>query len=352
MKQIIINDTTSEELSESVKILTQLAGDHFSGKDKELLTALLSKLGFVDIEDLFKRFMALVASKIDLTSLDYTKIEEIDLFGLSNEIADSLEIEKFSDIEEVIPPEFEERLTEFIHSIMHNFAFPLLALESPNIAESAKNLIKRMISAYCGDTDLGGIYDSLGIEELPTKPSIDLFLRLGGKIPGFDVEQVVSESDILQEEERTTKQKILCCKLTDEQAAYLAYSLQEEYEAIKNWKMFYNLLVSRGKGYNNVIVCSNKIGLVLCVIYELYSRKNLLGVKYIYIDGVNGIWPFFQQYLINSKTDQIFQRELRKIPRKKSEEQEAKDIVDYILHTSNHDKINKIVEEISKKIKI
>lgn len=344
-KKIKIND--QDGLEESLNILTNLTNGIFTGREKEIMDTLLAEFEFENINQFFEAVFNVVNEKIDFDNIDDVSIESLDLFGLANDIANTLEQkDNLPQITEDDIIRFDGKIKEFTHTTLHNIAFPLMALENPNLAYSTKNLLKRVISSLESNEqiDISEVYDKLDLENLPTEFTPDLFFRLGGKIPGLE-QNIVDEI-----EEYADEQTIIYCELNTEQAAYLAYTL-EEASVIKKWKPFFCLLKSNGKKYDNVIVSTHKVGLLLSVISELRERKTIADGRYLFTNKHrgNGIWGFFQGYLINSKTDQPFSRELRQLKNENGNQEEAKKMVDSIFDPASQVKINSIAKELFNK---
>ena len=335
------NNGIPKELDDSIKILTNITDIIFVGKEKEILNHLLSEFEFENFSQFFETVFNSLNEKLDLDNLDSAQIESLDIFGLVQEVATSLkEKDNLPQLNEVELLKFDGKIKEFIHTLLHDVSFPLLVLENPNVAYSAKNLLKRTISSLQKneDVDISEVYEELDLENLPTEFTPELFFRLGGTIPGFEQNTV---EDIEEQISETTN---LYCDLSIEQAAYLAYILEEAL-VIKKWKPFYNLLKSNGKKYDSVIVYHNKIGLLLSVISELRERKTIADGRFIYTNRGYGIWGFFQGYLINSRTDQPFSRELQKLKNENGRTEEAKKIVDSIFEPAAQARIKKIATE-------
>jgi len=337
---------SSDEITESSKVLTNLTEQFFVGDNEEILKTILAEFSFENANQFFETIFTLIGERIDLESLNHTNIEELDLISLAKDIAGSIEYKGQLELSDGTAEKFEDALKQFGRSTLHDVAFPMMALENPNVALSAKNLVKRTISSLQQeeDIDLSKLYEELDIENLPTEFSTDLFLRLGGSFPGIEQTDVVEIN-----ENADNEPTILHCELSIEQAVYLAHVLKEDYAVIKNWKAFFNLLKSNGKKYDNVIVYSDKIGLLLSVISAIHERKTITDGKYLYTNKGNGLWPFFQEFLIDSKTDQPFKRKLRQLRSENARDDEAKEIVDVLFDQASQNKIIQTAKEITKK---
>ena len=332
-----------EDLTEAINVLTNLTNQFFTGEDAEILKNMLAHNSFKSTEAFFEAVFGKVAERVDISSLNNTEIEEHDLLNIGKDIANLFEPKEFSEIKPEDAVKFESSLKKFVYFTLHKVAFPMMVLENPNIALSAKNLLKRTIAAAQQEegVDLSEVYEELKIEELPTEFDQELFLELGGKIPGItEPLYEIIDSEV-------TDPKLFHTEMSEVHAVYLAYTLKNDYFVFKNWKPFFNLLKSNGKKYDNVIVYNDKIGLLLCVLSELYERKTTMGTRYVYVSKTNGIWTFFEQYLIDSKTDQLFS-ELRKITRKEYEEK-AIEIVNFLFNPANQNNINNVVNSLVKK---
>ncbi len=336
------NEEHSEEIQKAVKFLNSLIKKEFSKKDKAIIEILSSEFSSKNSTQLFDIFIPLLEQHVDLKTLNYTTIDQIDLYHLAENIKSSIEFKSFNEINKEELAEFSIKIEDFFRKILHDIIFPMLSLESPNTAESAKNLIKRTINSLQkdNDVDLSKTYEKLGIEDLPTFFNEDSLRRFGGKTP--------IDGLIENYESETEKDTIIYCELSPEQVIVLCYLLESEHEVIKNWKSLSNLFRSKGKRYGNVIVNPNKIGLLLSIIDLLYKRKNIAKEKYISLNNGNSIWTFLQGYLINAKTDQPFKRELRKLKSEKKNEKEAIQIIDYLFDDSKQEQIKERAKEIKK----
>jgi hypothetical protein len=321
-KQVIITQ------SEFAKILSGLAKQHFSAQENDIINEFLSENSFMNINDFFNKTISILDQYIDINDLNNESIEEINYLELANDIYNILDRNKINKLTSKDGKNLEYSFENFARTLLHDIAFPLIAAENPNAAISAKNLLKRTFSTLYNysEIDTHELYDKLDIENLPVKVNLEKILATGIKIGSL---QLLDDKNQYIEKHVNT---FLCCNLSTEQAIYLSYTLYYDYQAIKNWRSFYDFLKSNGSRYSNVIVKSNKIGLVTSVIHILYSKKNITGERYLHLNKGNGIWSIFQQYLIDSKTDKLFSRQLRKINNEADCVQEAEKIIDEILN--------------------
>jgi hypothetical protein len=340
------NEVPITELDASKLILSNLVQQYFTGKDEEILNGFLADFSLQNIGELIDTINVQLSNHMDIQNLTMSDIEQLNLFEIGKSIADSLTYNPtFQPLKKEVR-KFEDTLKEFTHTALHDVAFPLMVMENPNVAVSAKNLIKRMIASIQNEEnlDLSKVYEDLDIENLPVAPSVDMLLRLGGNIPGLEPKVLIEARK--KEDERPCT---LFCELTNAQAVYLANILQEDHDVIKDWKKFYYLLKSNGNKYESVVVVSDKKGLLLSILRILYNTKDFAQVRYLHTDKGNEMWPFFQEYLIDSRTDQLFQSELRKIPCKDEQVQQANKIINHLLDLNNQNKILQTAQEIFKK---
>lgn len=332
MKQNLQKMNSSEEVEVSGKILSNLSEQFFTGRNEEILNQFMAELSFQNLNELLGTVFKFIDGRIDVK--DISDIEELDLISLAKELAESIQYNKQFDITETERTKFEKSLKDFSHAALHDVAFPIMVMENPNLATSAKNMIKRVVSSMQTEEniDMSEVYSELDIENLPTEFSMNMFLRLGGTIPGLESETELSEAELVAP-------PILFCELTIEQAIYLSYILKEDYDTIKSWKILFQLLKSNGKKYESLVVNNEKKGILLSVLDILYEKRTITDVRFLRTNKGNGIWRFFQGYLINSKDDKPYSRELRKIRNENPCEEEAIKIVNEIFEASNQHKI-------------
>lgn len=331
------------------EILTNILEVHFKDGNSAILNKIFQFLGVENADQLFERILTVVISKIDPKTLNHSEIEQLDFFSIAEEIPAQFEVNEGIDMSEVDLQVLQKIYRDFAYVVLHKVAFPMMLFENPNIAVSAKNLIKRTIASIdLGDNpDFSKIFGELDLEELPTEITPELIFKLGGTIPG-----IVGPQKVATDEQVDVFDAILYCELTPEQAIYLSYTLAEDYAIFKNWKQFYNILKPNGKKYSNVIVASNKIGLLLWVISELRARKTPTRTPYLSIKKGIGMWDFFQRFLIDSRTDEIFKRELRKLKSENDFQEAANQIVSELLTPSKQKIITQRAVEITKNQKI
>lgn len=341
-----------DDITEATKILSALAFQHFKGKNAEFVKKLLSDNSFQNIGHFIETVLTHINQKIDLSSTSLDEIEQLDIIEIAKEIASTLNFKITKKISDEHAESFENALHDYSHVALHDLAFPLIALENPNAAISAKNLLKRTISTLYENEDLDAseLFEKLDIENLPITATNQIILVTGIKLGEL---KKIGEVEIKEDEIPIIEDSsFLFCELSREQAIYLAYMLKEDYGVFKNWKAFYHLLKSNGKNYRSVIVKSTKIGLLTWVIHLLYSKKTITGERYLRLDKKNGIWEIFEQYLIESSTDKVFSRDLRKIRDESNNEKEAQLIIDELFNPSSFSKIQNRATEIVKTEKL
>lgn len=348
MLPVEIENKNKQEIEAGSQVFTNLAAQYFKGRNAEIFQDILSRFEFKDSNQFMETILSFMNQRINFETLNNSDIEQIDIIGLVKELAGELNYTGESiEISEKETEKFENSMKDFSHSVLHDVAFPLLLIENPNLAPSAKNLIKRVISSMQSDEgiDMSDVYQTLEIENLPTEFTMDMFLRLGGNIPGLAQQTTIDEAV-------KDSPCILFCELSPAQAVYLAHVLHTDYYAVKNWKALYHLLKSNGKKYDSIVVDNERKGILLSVLHGLYEKKTVTNDRYLRTNGENGIWDFFQGFLIDSKTDQPFNRELRKLRSENCEKEKAQKIIDEIFNPTNTNTINETVKEILKKDKI
>lgn len=310
------------------QVLYRLSVQFFVGRNAEILQGVLAGLTFHGRSDVLEAIVEFAKNDIATNASNITDMEAFNLEPLAQKIAAGLHIETPMDLTDAERTDFDDALKRYAHELLHNVAFPFIILESPHEAVAAKNMVKRSLNAVTptDDPDVREVLNALDLENLPTEFSREHFYRLGGKIPGIDVDPVKDVTAPTRDPEQT----VAFCELSHEQAIVLARMLHDDYGAIKNWRQLYYLLKSNGKKYDSVIVLDENKGIVLSVLNALKKRKNLAGAKYLWTSG-NGVWPFFEGFLIDSKTGLPFKRELRKLCNESKYHAEAERIVEELL---------------------
>jgi hypothetical protein len=332
-----------DEFMKPAKAFTNLSQQYFINEDADILKMLISEFSFESVEDFFESIFEMIGERIDFENLEVGDLEQIDFIALAKDIANSMKRKGQMTLKEEEAKKFDETFKKFGKASLHDLLFPMILVENPNIAVSVKNILKRNIASSQPDEDidLSKIYEDLEIESLPTEFSMDLLNRLGGKIPGLENIEVVETNEVESEEPT-----LLYCELSTEQAIYLASMLKDD-RVINNWEQLFHLFKINNKKYDSVLVNPNKVGLLLSIIHLLYERKTLAKVRYLRTNKGNGIWPFFEGYLINSRTCKQFTRELRKLKSENNKDEEAQKIIDYLFDIKNQAKIAKRAKEIT-----
>ena len=363
-KEFIIPD-----IAHAPKVVNSLVEQHFVGENAVLLQSLMAGLSFGSVGHLVESFLQFLDKRIDVSTLNFSDIEELNLSGLAIEFATSMQVnDEALQALDFKNEGFTEAIKQFSHSTLHELIFPIITMGNPNAAVSTVNLIKRSIASLPGGEtdDLTEVYEGLGLEDVPTEFSEEVFIKLIERFPYLDLRVQIEESidntveiealegyteNYLPSVRKSKSPPILHCELTPDQAICLSFDLEENHDAIKKRKKLHGLLKSYGKDYGSVIVKSEKIGLVLSIIIELHNRKTSLNTRYLYIIQESGIWTFFEQYLIDSKTDQPFARGLSQLLNENPEHEKAKEIIDYLLNPNNQPSISKRASQISNKKK-
>lgn len=335
-------------------ILSNLVKEHFKGENEEMLNGMLEVLPFNDLRQFVEATCPPSLIEKDIENLNEVDIEQLDLFAIAEKIAQTVDFEQLPKFDEQQMQKFDDAMKAFFHNTLHDFAFPMLAFENSNVAISAQNMIKRMLTSL---TEQGiaieDVYGDLDIENLPVKPSMELFLKHGGKFPGMKVPEDVNEAEeVVEDPDYTVAPGLLHCDLSPDQALYLAYVLKEDYDLIKKCMPFANLLKSLGKKYESIQVNPDrkKLGLLLSVISVLYEMRTSMGERYLRTDKGNGIWPFFQGFLLEAP-DKLFTRDLRKCFNENKDEETAKGIIEDIIAPKNQIRITTTVNELLKTLK-
>lgn len=297
------------EIEQSLGYVNKLITQNFAGKDEELFKVFLAEFECENTTQLLEKVFWIVSEQIDFSNLNLTDIENLDLFQIMKKVAEQMQFKSNLDLDTEQGQHFKETAQTFLYDALHNLAFPLLALENPKAAVSAKNMIKRTLASIETEeqVDVTKVYEVLDIENLPTAFSMELLKKFGGRIPGHEIINAIAITDTPD-----NNYPILHCRLNTEQMIYLCYVLQHDYGLVKNWRRLFDLLSSNGKKYNNVIVCNGKIGLLVSVLQVLHERRTIAGDRYLYKSKGKGVCEFFQQFLVDPKTDQLFRRDLRK----------------------------------------
>jgi|GEM_PF-3667255 len=336
-------------------ILRNLAAKHFTGKSEVILDKLLGQLSISGIEEFINsRFPGI--AEVSLENFNPNIAKQIDFTEIANHFAPSAETDWLDGFSKVELRQFDHAVSAFAKELLHDVVFPILALEHQDGAAKIHDFIKQILSSLKEiNADAAEFCENLDIENVPLRSSLALFLTHGGRIPGFPEFESVIESPIEYEEEEIDSEpkevpKQLVCRLTDEQVIYLAYILQSDGVIKKIWP-FVTLLKSPSNKYVSVVVCSGKkkVGLLLSIFKCLYEKKtDLLGDRYLSTDMGNGLWAFFQSYLVDESSNNYYDRELRKLFSENKKMDEAEKIVAEVINPNNQDKILRTAVELTK----
>lgn len=366
-------DEVSVSPADVFKFLNNIIDSHFQGKNGEILQNILSRFSFESPDQVFSKILDYVRKQTGDNEMNFSNIEQIDMVSLGKDLIKDVEDKGLAiEMSEEEAKNFEQALKNFSLSSLHDIAFPLMVAESPQIAASAKNLITRTIDSLQNEgIDVSDVYDELDIENLPTEFSLDLLMKLGGRIPGIELiippleihseivgndsivddAVIVEETEVLNEgTEKKNVPTIVYTELTDAQALFLSIILKDTYKAITSVNQFHGLLKSKGN-YESVRV--KNLGLILSIIFVLHRRKTELSeIRYLSTNGHNAFWPFFQQHLIDASSRKPFERDLTKLREENNREDEAEQIIDDVLRPENQAKNLKYVKEyLTKEIK-
>jgi hypothetical protein len=334
------------------QILNNLIPRHFTGENEKILKSILSELPYKNLDEFADAVLPSLLEEVNIEALNYDQIAKLDLVEIAKRIAESMNCTTLSSLSGEQMEKFDTAVKSFFYSALHDVAFPILALENPDMAARAQDLLTQVVSSMGSHgIDSDEIFRELNIENLPISPSMELFIRLGGKFPGIESPSIeeIKNSEEESEKDRSAPSHIYC-ELTSEQTIYLAYILETDYCLIKKWRQFADILKSNGKRYDSIIVDSDrkKLGLLLSVINVLYERKTPLGDRYLRTERGNGVWLFFQGYLME-EDNTFFTRPLRKCYNENKDEEKAGRIINDVLCPSNQENILRTVNEIINK---
>lgn len=315
----IIYTVSLQDIIRSLPPIDKHLETFFIGEDREKLYEILAKLSIPDITHLFISISSFFEKRFAEKPMTLIQIEELDLKQLAYEFANQLNIPVPLVITEVERQEFKDILSKLGRVMLHEFVFPLILEECPEIAVSVKNLIKRSIASVCIIEGINKVevFDMLQLEELPVERPIGY---LNPVKPHQEIIYITTKN------EKTNGSAILVCNhLSEDRKKYLSILLKQ-YGVCKGWRPFYNLIDTNGKSSQIIKVNPEKINLLLRVIFLLNQKKTESGKRYISLNKGKGLWDFLQQYLINEKTDDFFKRAFRKISSETNREKEHLDV--------------------------
>jgi hypothetical protein len=347
------NDDTNDFLQRS---LQGLIAKHFTGINDVILNRLLTAL---PLEDILTRFQT-----------EHPGIEKTEMEDINPELAKQLDIGKFMlQFDGTVQPDFLEEFTkeeavqfgealsafskEFIHAM-----FTYLAVENNIAAPNIQAFLKQIFSSMREESpEISEFLNQLDIDNVPLQSSIELFLKNGASLPGMSDPEYTVEATLVKEDEdkvevepKDVPQKIIT-ELTENEAIFISYQLQEQHQAIKDWRPLAAVLRSSNGRDITVVNNKRKIGLLLSVIKCLYQKRTKgFGTRYLRTDRGNGIWTFFQAFLVTAPNN-LVEGELRKLFNQYKNMEQAEQIVEEALDPNNRNKINERVNEILKKSK-